>query len=199
MDTLWGQLQSMATDSGGFLTTKVVEEAGISRIYLKRYVDNGKLVRVCQGRYILPESIYDEYALLQSQSSNAVFSYGTALFLWGMSDRVPHVLDITVPQGTNVTRLKRDNPDVRFHYDRRETHEIGLSETLSPQGNPVTLYDKERCVCDLIKVRKKTDMQLYSQTIKGYFSNSPNLRKLLKYGKKFNIEDKIRTYMEVLT
>ncbi|MBO5069799.1 MAG: type IV toxin-antitoxin system AbiEi family antitoxin domain-containing protein [Roseburia sp.] len=42
------------------------------------------------------------------------------------------------------------------------------------------------------------DMQLYSQAIKNYFKSKPNNRKLLKYGKVFGIEDKIRTYMEVL-
>lgn len=41
-------------------------------------------------------------------------------------------------------------------------------------------------------------MQLYSQAIKDYFKSKPNNRKLLKYGKVFGIEDKIRTYMEVL-
>lgn len=41
-------------------------------------------------------------------------------------------------------------------------------------------------------------MQLYTQAIKDYFKAKPNNRKLLKYGKLFGIEDKIRTYMEVL-
>ena len=41
-------------------------------------------------------------------------------------------------------------------------------------------------------------MQLYTQAIKDYFKTKPNNRKLLKYGKLFGIEDKIRTYMEVL-
>ena len=42
------------------------------------------------------------------------------------------------------------------------------------------------------------DMQLYSQAIRDYFKTKPDRRKLLKYGKLFGIEDKIRTYMEVL-
>jgi hypothetical protein len=41
-------------------------------------------------------------------------------------------------------------------------------------------------------------MQLYTQAIKLYFAQGGNARKLLKYGKRFGIEDKIRTYMEVL-
>jgi hypothetical protein len=53
-------------------------------------------------------------------------------------------------------------------------------------------------ICDLIRVRNKTDMQLYPQAIKLYFSQGVNIRKLLKYGKQFGIENTIRTYTEVL-
>jgi len=42
------------------------------------------------------------------------------------------------------------------------------------------------------------DMQLYSGAIKEYFSDHPNMRELLKFGKQFGIEDKIRVYSEVL-
>ena len=65
-------------------------------------------------------------------------------------------------------------------------------------GNQVRLYDKERCICDLIRARNDIDMQLFSGAIKIYFSNHPDMRKLLKYGKQFGIEDKIRIYSEVL-
>lgn len=41
-------------------------------------------------------------------------------------------------------------------------------------------------------------MQLYSQAIKEYFKGKSNQRKLLKYSKIFNVEDKVRVYMEVL-
>jgi len=41
-------------------------------------------------------------------------------------------------------------------------------------------------------------MQLYSQAIKEYFKGKINPRKLLKYSKIFNVEDKVRAYMEVL-
>ena len=165
---------------------------------LRKYTEAGKLEQVCKGLYILASDIADEYALLQARSKFAVFSYGTALFLWGLSDRTPHTYDITVPRGTNVSLLKRDNPNLRCHYVQSDTYEIGISETASPQGATVRLYDKERCICDLIRDKNQIDMQLYSQAIKDYFKTKPNNRKLLKYGKIFGIEEKIRTYMEVL-
>jgi hypothetical protein len=36
---------------------------------------------------------------------NPIFSHGTALFFWGISGRVPHILDLTVPQEANTQKL----------------------------------------------------------------------------------------------
>ena len=69
---------------------------------------------------------------------------------------------------------------------------------MPPQGGMVRLYDRERCICDLIRDKDQMEMQLYTQAIKEYFRGKPNSRKLLKYGKAFGIEEKIRIYMEVL-
>lgn len=198
MDSIWNQLEHIAGENNGIITTAQVEKAGISRTALKRYVEEQQLVRICKGLYVLENGMADEYVLLQARSGKALFSYGTALYLWGLSDRVPHILDLTVPQGTNVTRIKRDNPQVRFHYAHPALFELGKAETLSPQGGMVRLYDKERCLCDLIRDKKEMDMQLYTQALKDYFHTGANSRKLLKYGKRFGIEEQIRIYMEVL-
>jgi len=198
MDQIWKRIQAIAEKNNGFIKTAQVEQLGISRPMLRKYTEAGKLEQVCKGLYILASDMADEYALLQARSKFAVFSYGTALFLWGLSDRTPHTYDITVPRGTNVSLLKRDNPNLRCHYVQPDTYEMGISETVSPQGATVRLYDKERCICDLIRDKNQVDMQLYSQAIKDYFKTKPNNRKLLKYGKIFGIEEKIRTYMEVL-
>lgn len=198
MDMIWEQIKALADTGNGYIKTCQVEEAGISRPMLRKYMDDGKLERVRKGLYILKDSLADEYALLQAQSSKAVYSYGTALFLWGLSDRTPHFIDITVPHGLNLTRLRRDNPNLRCHYVQQEFYELGIAETKSPQGGMVRLYDRERCICDLIRDKDQMDMQLYAQALKDYFKSKPNNRRLLKYGRQFGIEEKIRTYMEVL-
>ena len=198
MSDLWNQLVLLANANNGHVTAKQAVSAGISRTLLMQYVKEEKLTRVCRGHYIITGEIADEYALLQSRSSHLVFSHGTALFIWGLSDRIPHILDVSVPQSVNVSKLKSDHPDVHFHYVRKDLFDIGKTESLSPHGNNIILYDKERCICDLIKARKSTDMQLYSQAIKDYFSHECNVRKLIKYGRLLGIEDKIRTYTEVM-
>lgn len=198
MDQIWKHINEIAKENNGIIKTSQVEALGISRPMIKKYMDMGKLDQICKGLYVLNGELSDEYALLQARSKNAVFSYGTALFLWGLSDRVPHVYDISIPWGTNISLLKRDNPNLRCHYVQRDVYDLGITETQSPQGATVKVYDRERCICDIICDKPQMDVQIYSQAIKDYFKTNPNNRKLLKYGKSFGIEDKIRTYMEVL-
>lgn len=199
MSDIWKTIQTIAESNDGSFTTRQLEGAGISRVYLKSYVDKALLVRTGHGHYSLSDVLTDEFTLLQKRSHVLLFSYGTALYLWGMTDRIPHHIDVTVPSGTNVSRIRKDHPDLRVHYVKKDLYDIGITETETPMGSKVRLYEKERCICDLIRARKEMDMQLYSGAIKEYFSDHPDMRKLLKYGKQFGIEDRIRTYSEVLS
>ena len=61
------------------ITTKQVEDAGLSRTILKPFVEEGLLLKESQGIYSLSEAIVDEYKLIQIRSDNAVFSYGTGI------------------------------------------------------------------------------------------------------------------------
>ena len=107
-------------------------------------------------------------------------------------------MDVTVPRGANCSRLKRDNPHIRFHYVNESVYDLGVCEMNSPQGNKIKVYDKERCICDIIRNKELMDLQIFSQAIKEYFKSKPNLRRLIKYSKRFDIEESVRTYMEVL-
>ena len=176
MDRILSEIERIAKENNGFVKTCEVELAGISRPMLRKYIDSGNLEQV----------------------RKAIFSYGTALYLWGLSDRTPHIFDITVPRGTNISRLKRDNQNIRCHYVQLDVYELGIAEIQSPQGGMVRLYDKERCICDLIRDKEKMDIQIYTQAIKDYFKTKVDHRKLLKYSKIFGVEEKVRTYMEVL-
>ena len=191
-------IEEKATETAGIITTKQIEEAGIYRGSIHQYVDEGFLVKEAKGIYSLAEEYLDEYLLLQKRSSKMIFSYGTALYLWKMSDRTPHIIDVSVPQGYNGSRIIKDNKTLRLHYVQRDKWGVGITENDTVYGNKVKVYDRERCICDLIMLKKEVDKQLYIQAIKEYFRGERDDRKLLKYAKIFCIEEKIRDYMDVL-
>lgn len=155
--------------------------------------------RISRGIYSLPNQFNDEYELLQKRNK-FIFSYGTALYFHGLSDRVPNVINLSVPQGYNVAHIKQDSIQFKFHYVKQELFDFGIVQVKSPQGGLIRIYDKERCICELIKQHKKIDLQLFQTAIKEYFKlKDKNLRKLLKYSKVFKVDEDVRKYIEVLT
>ncbi len=199
LNVIFERVRKLAATSSGIVTTKQVEESGIYRSVIGQLVEKGFLVKEAKGIYSLADEYPDEYLLLQKRSKKMIFSYGTALYLWRMSDRVPHMVDVSVPQNFNGSRILKDNKKLRLHYIGKDKWNIGITETETSLGNTVKLYDKERCICDLILLKKEVDKQLYVQAVKEFFSSNYDVRKILKYAKVFHIEDKVRDYMEVLT
>lgn len=191
-------LENIASKQNGLLKTKDIEENGIPRSKINKLVEDGLLVRESWGIYSATSEMTDEYAAIQKRSSKIVYSYGTALFLHGMSDRVPSIIDITVPQGYNVKRLKKDNSNLRFHYVKPELLFIGTERVITPQGSNVLAYNKERCICDIIKRYERTDKQLFTQALKEYFSATYPARDLIKMSRLIGVESEVRKYMEVL-
>ena len=87
---------------------------------------------------------------------------------------------------------------MRFHYVKPEVLLEGVKTVITPQGYQVKVYDEERCLCDLIKDKKKIDKQLFTQAVKEYCAGPHSARKLLKMARLFGVEDDTRIYMEVL-
>ena len=187
-----------AEKTDGLITTKEIENLGIGRYNIKDFVSEGFLVRESKGIYSVAKEMPDEYAALQKRSPKAVYSYGTALFFHELSDRVPRTIDITLPQGYNASRLKKANPNLRIHYVQSEVLYIGAEELKTPQGATVKAYNRERCICDLIKHQNKVDKQIFTQAIKTFFSEPYNSRDILKMAKAIGVENEVRKYMEVL-
>lgn len=198
MDNSIESLRMIIESNDGIASAKQLADRGVSRLVLYQGLIGGLIVKESHGNYVLADNQPDEYRMIQNRSPKMIYSYGTALFLHGLSDRVPHELDITVPQGDNVSRIKKDYENTRFHYCRKDLWDLGITEALTPQGYEVKIYDLERCICDLIRDKKSVDNQIYTQAMKEYFSGKCKPRKIVKYARQFNIESKVRMYMEVL-
>ena len=198
MDYNYDDLKILIESNGGVVSAADLQHAGIERIGLYALLANEILKKESHGNYVLAENEPDEYKIIQNRSEKLIYSHGTALFLHGMSDRVPHTLDITVPQGDNISRIKKSYQNTRFHYCKKELWHLGIMNVNTPMGYSVRVYDPERCICDLIRDKDNVDKQIYIQAIQEYFKGKCNPRKMIKYAKEFNIESKVRNYMEVL-
>ena len=135
--------------------------------------------------------------LLHLRCPQAVFSHDTALFLHDLTDREPLAYTVTVKSGYNPHRLKDDG--VNVYRIKAELHSLGLSQTNTPFGNPVAVYDLERTVCDVVRSRSGMDAQILRDALRRYTGRRDrDLRRLMRYAGAFHVENILRRYLEVL-
>ncbi|MDR1042333.1 MAG: type IV toxin-antitoxin system AbiEi family antitoxin domain-containing protein [Clostridiales Family XIII bacterium] len=184
--------------NNGVLKASGARLAGIDNKELQRLTDAGLFERVSRGLYISPSDMADEYLVAQYKCGKGVYSHETALYFHNLCDRTPMQLMITIPSGYNTTLLK-DKLSYRFFYCKPDIHPIGVGTVLSPHGNELRVYDKERTLCDCIKKKDSLDSDLVLSAVKQYMRESGNdFAKLLSYAEILKIRDKVRQYMEVL-
>jgi len=166
-------LELLIEKDNGYLITSKAVESGVSKPSVSKYVREHDMEKVAHGIYILDNVWLDELFVLQQRNKNIIYSGETALYLHGLIDREYSHICFTVPTGT--------------------------CEIPSSSGNLVKVYDKERCICDLIKDRKKYEIQLYQTAIKEYMSSKEkNLSRLIEYAVKLGVRDEVMMYVEVM-
>ena len=181
------------------ITNKQAEEIGIKRHILASLVQKGKLERIKNGVYKKKDAVDDDYATISLKNNQVVFSFHTALYLLGFSDRTPDVFHITVPQGYNAGHIKRRFPNIKVLYVKSDFFHLGIIKAKTPLGSTVQCYNMERCICDIVLKRKSIDKQIFINAITEYFkSKDKNTRNLIKYSRSLGVEEEIRKYMEVL-
>ena len=191
------QMLNLIKMNNGLITSKEIYKYDINRMFLTRLVKSGKLERVKKGLYVLPNTWGDEYFNL-IYGINAIFSYDTALYFLGLCETVPSIYHITVCRGYNGKLNHVDN--VKLHFVKKEIFELGKIEIKSPQGQIITCYNAERCICDLLKNKDKEDLETVKYAITEYLRDKQNrnLPKLVEYSKRLNVENEVNRYLEVL-
>ncbi len=182
----------------GYLFVKDVNNNNIPRLYLTKLIKDNKIERISRGIYIKKDTIVDDFVILQSKSKNAIYSNMTALYLYGLSNRIPIKYDITINTGYNGSL--QDNNKVNLYYTKKELLYLGVIDYKLNSGNVIKVYDLDKTICDIIKNKKRIDIELYNKAIREYFySKNKNTLKLYEYAKKMNIYNKVRNTFEVLT
>ena len=175
----------------GYLTTKDVTDNNIPRTYLTKLIKENEIERVSRGVYIKKNVLVDEFMILQNKSKYAIYSNTTALYLHGLSNRIPIRYDITVKSGYKGSLQKEKN--VNLFYTKKELLELGVIDYKLDSGNVIRVYDLDKTICDIIRNKKKIDAEIFNKAIREYFySKKKNTLKLYEYAKKMNIYNKVR-------
>ena len=191
--------KKIINDAGGIAKTSQFVQAGLSNFDVARLCNDGYINRIRHGYYQLTENAAaKEEQLLATLLPECVICVESALFYYGYSDFVPRHWSIAIPRTFSRTRLKIDTLPTKIYYIQNKQFELG--KTLGDfNGIQLTVYDRERTICDCFKYRTKLDSELFSKALNAYAADTnKNLNNLSKYANQLGVYTKLMNVMEVL-
>ena len=195
--TKYEMINNSIKQNNGYLFVSDIESLGISRTYILKFVRENNLERVGKGIYVTEKTWPDMLYVYQLRAPQIIYSGETALYLNSLMDSEYSEVFVSVPTGYNGNRLREKG--VIVHQDREGIYGLGVIDVKTQFGNTVKVYDKERCICDLIKNRNKYEVQTFQTAIKGYMrGRDKRLNRLIKYAEAMKIRDEVMKYVEVM-
>ena len=115
----------------------------------------------------------------------------SALYLYGYTDRTPSAWHIAVSKNKKKSKYKIDYPPMHFYFLIDPYMEIGRSEIIFEE-HKLTIFDRDRTICDIIRYEKKMDKEVFNYAVKTYVKDpKKNIGNLLDYAGKMRIKNKV--------
>lgn len=192
------QFELLMEQNNGYLRIAQLEAMGIDRYYAYPYIRKEKLKKVARGVYCDADMQPDQCYLVCLRNNKAILSHESAAYVNGLIEAEPGTVSVTVPQGYNTIHLT--DKWVTVYQIDRSLYELGSHKKTDPAGNPVTTYDPERTICDLVRqldYKKHIDEDLAYHAMATYFSNEypRSMENLLDYSRKMGIKEKVRIFV----
>ena len=196
-------LQKLAKEvimsKGGIAKSSDFVAAGMRAVDVVNMCNAGYLDRVRHGYYQLAEhTSTSEEQLLATLIPKGIVCVESALFHYGYSDFAPRKWSIAVPRSMSRTKLDVDVLALQPYYMQPELYELGKT-TADFGGVTLSIYDRERTICDCFKYRSRLDNEIFNKALNAYANDTKkNLQNLSVYAKKLRVYKKVTELMEVL-
>ena len=197
-NTNYSKLKKIFENNGGYITREDADKTNIPSWFLSDFVKRNNLNKIAPGFYANDNYAIDDYFILQRRYPKYIFSGLNALYLLGLTDKIPNNLEVSSPQNYHPSRNKI-NSLIVHKLSNRNVYELGIKEIKTMFGNIVKTYDEERTICDVIKYRDNFDSETFLKAINFYVQKINNQSKLFKYAKELGIEKKVYEVMEIVS
>ena len=164
-----------------------------------RYVKSKNLVKVGPGVYANKDAIIDELFQLQKRYPKIVYSGISALYLLGLTDRIPDSIEFTIPKDYRI-RKEKLNSNVICHIENKiDFFQKGNTTVKTMFDNNVCCFSKEKMIIEMIRKRDEYDSELFLKAVKTFLRKNDNdMDFLFEYAKLRNIEEKVYQVLEIM-
>lgn len=191
--------KNVITEHGGIAKTSDFVDAGMAATDVVKLCNSGFLDRIRHGYYrLVDDDVTSEEQMLAVLIPQGVVCVESALFHYGYSDFAPRKWTIAVPRTVSRAKLEVDELPLQAYYVQPELYELGKT-TDDFNGVILSVYDRERTICDCFRYRSRLDNEMFSKALNAYAVDAnKNLKKLSEYAKRLRVYKKVTELLEVL-
>lgn len=190
-------IQKEFEENGGVVSTKELQMAGITYYQLNKLIRANKVEKIRQGLYRWCDFVGDDLVEFAKLVPAGVMCLYSAAAYHELTTFIPAESHIAIATKRKI--LLPDYPRIQLYYWKGEQLERGKTKIFQENKTPILIYDKEKVVCDFLKFRNKTGLDLMKEVLGNYLKQEGrNISKLMEYAKKLRVESVLKTYLEVL-
>jgi len=198
MNQHYSIIETMIKAGDGSISRKEAIANGVPPATFARYVRLNHLAKIRRGVYA-KEGVIDDLFQLQRRYPRIVYSGLTALYLLGLTDRIPDTIDFTVPKGYRV-RKENVDPNAVCHIENNvELFGAWNVNAETMFGNNVTCFSKEKMIVEMIRKRDDYDSELFLKAVKTFLKGTnKDIDFLFKYARMRKMEEKVYWILEAI-
>ncbi|WP_233335799.1 hypothetical protein [Lactobacillus sp. W8093] len=190
------ELENLLKQNNYVLSRKQLTKKNYSGQQIKSYIRDNMLILIDKGIYGSPNHLEDAFYTIQLRLKKGIISLNSALYLFGLSDRVPDKIDLTFPRGYKNSKLKEQ---IVSHQQVPQMYNLGIEIVKTPAGNNVRVYSIDRTMAEILRPQNHIDPEIINKAYKQYLKQpNKNIAKLLYFARKFKIVKKVQEYLEIL-
>lgn len=198
MNQNYETLERMMETGDGSVSRKDAIANGVPPAAFARYVSSNNLVRIRRGVYAKDRAV-DELFQLQRRYPRIVYSGMTALYLLGLTDRIPDSIEFTIPKGYRVRKGSVGDDAVCHIENNVDLFDLGNVSAETMFGNSVTCFSKEKMVVDMIRKRDDYDSELFLKAVKTFLKGKDkDMDFLFRYARMRKVEEKVYRILEAM-
>ena len=160
-----------------------------------REAREGGLIKIRNGVYATLDALAGGMIDIEALVPDGILCLYSAWHFYGMTTQIPNSYYIAIGRKRRI-RLP-ETIDLTLVYQKDDLLKIGrTTETI--EGIDVSIYDRERCLCDALKYRNKIGIDVMAEILNAYLAYpEKDLGRLAEYAKQLRVFKLLSTYLDV--
>lgn len=173
--------------------------AGVSWRDLYRLRDEGHIVELSRGLFQLAEAAGTgdvDFVAVCARAPHGMICLNSALAHWDLSDEIPPVVHLAVPEGSHRPAI--DHPPVKVHVFRAGSFDLGRVEVREEHGERFWISDRERTVVDAFRLRHLIGEDMAHAALRRYLHERPKPARLAEMARELRVWTPLARAVRVL-